>query len=95
VDCIVEGVPTVSLDPYIARKEGELAAAGKVTDIRFAGAESPLGFKKWVGALKAAVQDELPPAGVYSLNFVAECELKQTAIAALKPHCKVFVRGVR
>jgi hypothetical protein len=99
VDCVVEGVELKSLDRYIDEKNRTLAEAAKLPeggrDIRFAGPDTALGFMKWKGALTALIKSDLPPPGRYNLMFVAEDELRQCAVAALKPHCSVYVRGVR
>ena len=103
VDCIVSvkapwSIDVVSLDSYIANKMRELAKAAspgvaQPLDIRVCANEN-MGFGKWRGALTTAVQYDLPPPGNYSVEFVAQDEVKQVVVAALAPYCMRLVRGI-
>ena len=98
VDCIptaFDGPKPESLTSYVDTMHRKVAEAGGVDDVRFAGADSALGFGKWRGALAMAVRAELPPPGAYLALGVAQSELTQVIVEALEPSFDVVVRGTR
>ncbi|WP_338865537.1 PD-(D/E)XK nuclease family protein [Myxococcus stipitatus] len=96
VDC-VPNMPATSLSEYVAKVASQVSEAGGVEDLRFAGAESALGFGKWKGALAMAIRSAPPAPGAYAALGLAHSELLQIAVEALEPLCGPgdFVRGAR
>ncbi|MFP2958235.1 PD-(D/E)XK nuclease family protein [Myxococcus sp. 1LA] len=96
VDC-VPNMPAVSLSDYVAKVAAQVSEAGCVEDLRFAGAESALGFGRWKGALAMAIRNAPPAPGVYAALGLAHSELLQLAVEALEPMCGPgdFVRAAR
>ena len=103
VNCIVsergEGFHTTSLDVYIAALMHALAQAAAPgvehpSDIRCSSNDA-VSYGKWRGALATAVECNLPKPGAYDVLFVEQDEVKQVVVAALAPHCRLIVRGVR
>ena len=96
VDC-VPNMPAAPLADYVAKVAAEVSEAGGVEDLRFAGAESALGFGKWKGALAMAIRQAPPAPGAYAALGLAHSELLQLAVEALEPMCGPgdFVRGAR
>lgn len=96
VDC-VPNMPAVSLSDYVAKVAAQVSEAGGVEDLRFAGAESALGFGRWKGALAMAIRNAPPSPGVYAALGLAHSELLQLAVEALEPMCGPgdFVRAAR
>lgn len=95
VDCVVEGVESRSLDAYVQELCDELVAKHPgVQDIRSATGEHPLSFGKWKGVLAAFVRVRPPEPGAYYVH-VEGSEVRQVVVEALKPSCRVYVRGVR
>ncbi|TQF16145.1 hypothetical protein FJV41_09950 [Myxococcus llanfairpwllgwyngyllgogerychwyrndrobwllllantysiliogogogochensis] len=96
VDC-VPNMPAESLSEYVAKVAAQVSEAGGVADLRFAGAESTLGFGRWKGALSMAIRNAPPVPGAYAALGLAHSELLQLAVEALEPLCGPgdFVRGAR
>ncbi|MCP3163318.1 PD-(D/E)XK nuclease family protein [Myxococcus qinghaiensis] len=96
VDC-VPNMPAASLSEYVAKVAAQVSEAGGVADLRFAGAESTLGFGRWKGALSMAIRNAPPAPGAYAALGLAHSELLQLAVEALEPLCGPgdFVRGAR
>ncbi|AGC44563.1 hypothetical protein MYSTI_03251 [Myxococcus stipitatus DSM 14675] len=96
VDC-VPNMPAASLAEYVSNVASQVSEAGGVEDLRFAGAESALGFGKWKGALAMAIRSTPPAPGAYAALGLAHSELLQIAVEALEPLCGPgdFVRGAR
>ncbi|NTX51131.1 PD-(D/E)XK nuclease family protein [Myxococcus sp. CA039A] len=96
VDCI-PNMPAESLSEYVAKVAAQVSEAGGVADLRFAGAESTLGFGRWKGALSMAIRNAPPAPGAYAALGLAHSELLQLAVEALEPLCGPgdFVRGAR
>lgn len=98
VDCVptaFDGPTPEPLTTYVDAMHRQVAEAGGVDDVRFAGSDSPLGFGKWRGALAMAVRAELPKPGVYVVLGLAHSELMQVVVEAIEPAFDVVVRSVR
>lgn len=95
VDTLVEGLVVDPLDSYVFQScVAVMRACGLEGDIRIAPAQSALGYGKWKGELTAYVQSAPPPAGVYSLTFLRDNEVKQVVAEALRAVCTTYVRGI-
>jgi hypothetical protein len=96
IDCAVSGAQQVlSLDAHVDNLVRQIEQHYQVVDIRSVQGEHPLSFGKWKGVLAALARETVPPAGAYALTHVAESELKQIVIEALRPFCRTFVRSLR
>ena len=96
VDCSVAGKEVQSLDSYADNLCRMLEQEYQVQDIRSVGQDNhPLSFGKWKGVLASKVRETIPPSGAYVMQNVAESDIRQIIVEALRPHCSLFVRGAR
>ena len=94
IDCTVSGAQQVlSLDAYIDNLARQIEQHFQVPDIRSAQGDHPLAFGRWRAVLSALTRESAPPAGAYVVMHVAESEIKQTVVEALRPFCRMFVRA--
>lgn len=86
--------PFTNLNEYVTEACTDLQEEYNVSDIRCAPIDSPIGYRKWEGALAAAVKAEPPAAGTYVAftkgnQFV---EIVAETLASMYPQSTV--RGV-
>jgi len=94
VDCVVQGISTLSLDEYIDDLTRYVCENYKVPDIRLGGKDTPLSYGGWKGVLTALVKEQPPEPGGYSVFHVKHSEIKQVVVEALTPLCSLYVCGV-
>ncbi len=95
LDCYVQGIDTVSGDRYLAGILGRICDHFRVSDVRAAGSDNPLGYGKWKGILAAMIASEPPDPGNLVLNYIGESEIRQIAAEALSKLSTVIVRGIQ
>lgn len=94
VDCITNCEGAKSLDSYVQVITDALCKHYGLPDIRCATGDHELSFGKWRGVVNAAVKNNPPPPGTYTLDTrgreVAEC-----VADALVSVSTFYVRGIR
>ncbi len=94
IDIAVErGAQPALLEEYYLPLVRELEQMAGAADIRCAPQDSMLAYRKWTGALAAAVRAQPPTPGTYLARSTNE--LAQVVIEALSPLCSLVIRGMR